>query len=81
MHSIKIYLQDNTGKTVIGVLELLRGIKMPKKKKCTFRIPCGTVHKTIDLLQTALLALEADIDDALVEKIGVMVHRAYEHAE
>ena len=49
---------------------------MMKGKKCTDRIPCGTVHRTINLLQNALFSLEVDIDDALVEKIGVMVHRS-----
>ena len=49
---------------------------MPKEKKCSVRIPCGTIHRTIALLQGALCSLDVDIDDSTVEKIGVMVHRA-----
>ena len=40
------------------------------------RIPGGTVHRTIGLLHKALNILKADIDDATVERIGIMVNRA-----
>lgn len=40
------------------------------------KIPTGTVHRTIGLLDGALRALGAEADDTVVEQIGVMINRA-----
>ncbi len=39
-------------------------------------IPGTTVHRTIGLLYNALIRLHAVVDDGIVERIGVMIHRA-----
>ncbi len=49
---------------------------MSKKDADSVRIPGGTIHRIIGLLQDALNQLNADISDSKIELIGVMVHRA-----
>jgi hypothetical protein len=40
------------------------------------RIPSGTVHRIISLLQGSLCQLKVEIEDSKIEHIGVLVHRA-----
>ncbi|MBI9108774.1 MAG: hypothetical protein JEZ04_18680 [Spirochaetales bacterium] len=49
---------------------------MIKNEADPVRIPSGTVHRLISLLQGALTLLKVDIDNNTIEHIGVMVHRA-----
>ena len=49
---------------------------MSKKESDQVRIPGGTVHRTIGLLQKAVRLLNVDIEESTVERIGIMINRA-----